>query len=76
MLLKRETLEGIASGEITLAFRRWKRPTVKAGGRLRTRIGELARTIHEHARHKPQTAGFAGLSAPAGTLRTPASSAT
>ena len=42
MLLKRETLEGIASGEIALAFRRWKRPTVKAGGRLRTRIGELA----------------------------------
>ena len=42
MLLKRETLERIAAGEITLAFRRWKRPTVRAGGRLRTAIGELA----------------------------------
>ena len=42
MLLKRETLDRIAAGEITLAFRRWKRPTVRAGGRLRTVVGELA----------------------------------
>ena len=42
MLLKRETLEGIAEGRITLAFRRWKRPTVRAGGELRTSIGVLA----------------------------------
>lgn len=42
MLLKRETLEGIADGRITLAFRRWKRPTVRAGGELRTAIGVLA----------------------------------
>ena len=42
MLLKRETLEGIAEGRITLAFRRWKRPTVRAGGALRTSIGVLA----------------------------------
>ncbi len=41
MLLKRETLEGIAEGRITLAFRRWKRPTVRAGGELRTAIGVL-----------------------------------
>ena len=41
MLLKRETLEGIAEGRITLAFRRWKRPTVHAGGELRTAIGVL-----------------------------------
>jgi hypothetical protein len=26
---------------VTLAFRRWRRPTVKTGGRLRTSIGEL-----------------------------------
>jgi hypothetical protein len=31
----------IADGSITLAFRRWKRPTVKAGGRLRSPVGEL-----------------------------------
>ena len=42
MLLKRQTLEGIAEGRITLAFRRWKRPTVRAGGELRTSIGVLA----------------------------------
>ena len=42
MLLKRDTLEGIAEGRITLAFRRWKRPTVRAGGELRTSIGVLA----------------------------------
>ncbi len=42
MLLKRATLDGIVAGKITLAFRRWKRPTVRAGGRLRTAAGELA----------------------------------
>ncbi|QDU27990.1 hypothetical protein ETAA8_30820 [Anatilimnocola aggregata] len=42
MLLKQVTLDAIARGEVTLAFRRWQRPTVKAGGRLRTAIGELA----------------------------------
>ncbi|MCY3880985.1 MAG: hypothetical protein OXG61_02575 [Chloroflexi bacterium] len=41
MLLKRATLEGIAEGRITLAFRRWKRPTVRAGGELRTSISVL-----------------------------------
>ena len=42
MLLKRDTLEGIAEGRISLAFRRWKRPTVRTGGELRTAIGVLA----------------------------------
>ncbi|WP_437758375.1 hypothetical protein [Sorangium sp. So ce1389] len=42
MLFKQAFLEGIAAGAITLAFRRWRRPTVKAGGRLRTAVGELA----------------------------------
>jgi hypothetical protein len=42
MLLPQRILDGIAAGEITLAFRRWTKPTVRAGGRLRTRIGELA----------------------------------
>ncbi len=35
-------LRRIASGEITLAFRRWKRPSVKAGGTLTTAVGVLA----------------------------------
>ncbi|HXQ70989.1 MAG TPA: hypothetical protein VN844_10905 [Pyrinomonadaceae bacterium] len=42
MLLNAKHLEGIASGKIKLAFRKWKKPTVKTGGRLRTRIGVLA----------------------------------
>lgn len=39
MLFRRSVLDGIARGEITLAFRRWKRPTVRPGGRLRTAAG-------------------------------------
>lgn len=39
MLFRRETLDGIALGDVTVAFRRWKRPTVKAGGRVRTGYG-------------------------------------
>ena len=42
MLLKQETLRGIESGSISLAFRRWRRPTVKTGGSLLTPIGQLA----------------------------------
>ncbi len=42
MLFRQETLRGIEAGEVTLAFRRWRRPTVRAGGTLRTRVGVLA----------------------------------
>jgi hypothetical protein len=41
MLFNRRALDGIEAGEIDLAFRRWKRPTVKAGGTLRTGAGVL-----------------------------------
>jgi len=41
MLIKREVLEAIKAGEITLQFRRWTRPSVKAGGTLRTKVGLL-----------------------------------
>ena len=41
MLIPRDTLNGIARGEITAAFRRWQRPTVKTGGTLLTRAGQL-----------------------------------
>lgn len=44
MLIKRKVLDRIAAGDVDLAFRWWKRPTVKAGGRLRTAVGELAIT--------------------------------
>ena len=42
MLFRRETLDAIAAGKVTLAFRRWPRPSVKAGGTLRTSAGILA----------------------------------
>lgn len=41
MLIKREVLEKIKSGEITLQFRRWRRRSVKAGGTLKTAVGVL-----------------------------------
>jgi len=41
MLIKREVLEAIRSGKVTLQFRRWTRPTVKPGGTLKTSIGLL-----------------------------------
>ena len=34
-------LERIVSGEVSLVFRRWRRPTVCAGGTLRTALGVL-----------------------------------
>jgi hypothetical protein len=42
MLLKRAALEAIRDGRVSLVFRKWRRPTVKAGGRLKTAIGLLA----------------------------------
>jgi hypothetical protein len=41
MLFKKQVLEGIREGTITLAFRRWKRPTVREGGKLMTPVGQL-----------------------------------
>jgi hypothetical protein len=41
VLLPNHVLEGIVAGSVDRAFRRWKRPTVKAGGTLKTRIGVL-----------------------------------
>jgi hypothetical protein len=42
MLFRQDVLRRIAEGDVTLAFRRWRRPSVKAGGTLRTRVGVLA----------------------------------
>ena len=42
MLLRKDTLERIAAGEVTVAFRWWTRPTVGAGGTLQTAVGQLA----------------------------------
>lgn len=42
MLFKQDVLERIATGEVTLAYRRWRRPSVKSGGTLLTPAGLLA----------------------------------
>ncbi len=41
MLFKASQLDGIADGTITLTFRRWDAPRVRAGGHQRTRIGVI-----------------------------------
>jgi hypothetical protein len=42
VLFKRDALDGLADGTITVAFRRWARPRVRSGGQLRTAVGVLA----------------------------------
>ena len=42
MLLKLELLEQIKAGQVDLVFRRWSRPSVKAGGTLKTKLGVMA----------------------------------
>jgi hypothetical protein len=42
VLFRKRFWDGLADGSITVAFRRWKRPTVKAGGTLRSPGGFLA----------------------------------
>lgn len=41
MLFKSRFYDGLASGRTTVAFRRWRRPTVRAGGTLQTPAGVL-----------------------------------
>ena len=42
MLLKLELLEAIKAGKVDLVFRRWSRPSVKAGGSLKTKLGIMS----------------------------------
>jgi len=41
MIFKLAHLEGIKAGEITLAFRKWKKPTVRKGSRIKTAIAVI-----------------------------------
>jgi len=41
MLFRQHSLDGIRNGTITVAFRRWQRPSVKPGGSLLTSIGQI-----------------------------------
>ncbi len=75
MLLKQSILEGIVRGDITLAFRRWQRPTVKAGTGLRTAAGVVriasVDTVDETVLTDAdaRAAGFADRAALAADLR-------
>lgn len=68
MLIKHQILERIAEGTVTLAFRRWKRPTVKTGGHLKTAVGILAIdavtviNIDEITEEDAQKAGYSSCS--------------
>ena len=42
MLLKADLLERIKAGEVDLVFRRWSRPSVKANGTLKTKLGVMS----------------------------------
>jgi hypothetical protein len=42
MIFRQRFLDGIRDGSITVAFRRWRRPTVRGGGTLLTAVGEIS----------------------------------
>jgi len=41
VIFRQRFLDGIQKGNITVAFRRWRRPSVKSGGTLMTAVGML-----------------------------------
>ena len=41
MLLRSSALDRITRGEISVVYRRWRKPTVRTGGTLRTAVGIL-----------------------------------
>ena len=41
MIIRRRFLDGLQKGTVSLAFRRWRRPSVKSGGKLLTPVGLL-----------------------------------
>ena len=47
MMIRPDTLAAIKAGEVDLAFRRWDRPRVLVGTRLRTRVGLIEVTSVE-----------------------------
>lgn len=67
MLFRQSFFAGLAEGRTTVAFRRWRRPSVKAGGTLLTPAGQLAIDSVEPVRESELSeddalrAGFASL---------------
>lgn len=64
MLFRQSDLDRIRSGEISLAFRKWKRPSVKKGSLINTAIGRieildiLSITLESILQSDAQQAGF------------------
>ncbi|MCG7505470.1 ASCH domain-containing protein [Mesorhizobium retamae] len=75
MLFRQAILEAVARGDVTLAFRRWRRPTVKAGTGLRTAVGMVRIAAVEPIEEQDLTdaeakaAGFADRAALLADLR-------
>ncbi len=67
MLFRQAFIDGISAGRVTTAFRRWRRPTVKAGGTLRTAAGVLAidavERVEAVSEDDAARAGYASLAA-------------
>lgn len=67
MLFKQHHLREIQNGNVTLAFRRWKRPSVRQGSIIRTSVGqiEIVATEEIHAQEitsqDARKAGFHSL---------------
>lgn len=69
MLFRQHFLEGIGNGTIRLAFRKWRRPSVKSGGTLLTAVGQLhitsvaEITLKEISKADAKRAGYESLDA-------------
>jgi hypothetical protein len=69
MLFRQKLLDGIRDGKVTLAFRRWRRPSVRAGGTLLTPVGLLQIqsvipvTLEQISAADAQFAGYGSLEA-------------
>jgi len=74
VLFKRPVLDGIAAGKVDRAFRRWRRPRVRRGSRLRTGVGVLevdavdVVTVAGITEHDARRAGFPSRAALVGEL--------
>jgi hypothetical protein len=69
VLFKQDHLRGIAEGRIDVAFRRWPRPRVRPGTRLRTLIGVIAIDVVEEVKTiSARDARRAGFESPAEAL--------
>ena len=56
MMIRPSELQAIRAGEVDLAFRRWDRPRVKVGTRMRTAVGQVEVTTVEQVALSTQRA--------------------